>query len=161
MNTIQRAFEIVYASDLISFWHRDPHIAEELLGRIFVAGDIDGDHIRVRSGGSLNAFLMNTEAQLDEIRQRSTTRPQLIFKHSTRCSTSALVKGRLERAKPPESIDFYYLDLIGNRPISNYIAETFFVEHESPQVLLIRNGECVYDESHLGITMNDIVDAAA
>lgn len=104
---------------------------------------------------------LRTEAQLEEIRERSTGRPQVIFKHSTRCSASALVKGRLERARKPDAIDFYFLDLINYRPISNKIAETFFVEHESPQVLLIRNGECVYDESHMGITMDDIVDAAA
>ena len=109
----------------------------------------------------MNWITLQTEAQLEEIRQRSASRPQLIFKHSTRCSTSALVKGRLERAKQPETIDFYFLDLIRNRPVSNRIAETFFVEHESPQVLLIRHGECVYDESHMGITMPDIEAAAA
>ncbi|HXB08357.1 MAG TPA: bacillithiol system redox-active protein YtxJ [Puia sp.] len=109
----------------------------------------------------MNWIPLHTEAQLEEIRQRSANRPQVIFKHSTRCSASALVKGRLERADQPEAIDFYFLDLIRNRPVSNRIAETFFVEHESPQVLLIRNGECVYDESHMGITMDEIVDAAA
>jgi bacillithiol system protein YtxJ len=107
----------------------------------------------------MNWITLQTEAQLEEIRERSTGRPQLIFKHSTRCSTSALVKGRLERAQQPESIDFYYLDLINYRPVSNKIAETFLVEHESPQVLLIRNGECVYDESHMGITMDEIVSS--
>src|ERR1700749_995902 len=109
----------------------------------------------------MNWITLQTEAQLEEIRQRSTSRPQVIFKHRTRCSTSALVKGRLERAGQPEAIDFYFLDLIRNRPVSNKIAEDFFVEHESPQVLLIRNGECVYDESHMGITMDDIIDRAA
>jgi bacillithiol system protein YtxJ len=82
----------------------------------------------------------------------------VIFKHSTRCSTSAMVKGRLERARTPEAIDFYYLDLISYRPVSNKIAADFSVPHESPQILLILNGECVYDESHIGITMDDIVE---
>ncbi len=109
----------------------------------------------------MNWITLQNEAQLDDIRERSTSRPQLIFKHSTRCSASALVKGRLERASQPETIDFYFLDLIRNRPVSNKIAEDFFVEHESPQVLLIRNGECIYDESHMGITMDEIIDAAA
>lgn len=109
----------------------------------------------------MNWITLQNEAQLDEIRERSASRPQLIFKHSTRCSASALVKGRLERASQPEAIDFYFLDLIRNRPVSNKIVETFFVEHESPQVLLIRDGECVYDESHMGITMAGIVDRAA
>jgi bacillithiol system protein YtxJ len=103
---------------------------------------------------------LQTESQLQEITARSADRPQLIFKHSTRCSTSALVKGRLERAAQPGEIDFYYLDLLSHRPISNKIADAFRIRHESPQVLLIRNGECIYDESHLGITMDGIVEAS-
>lgn len=108
----------------------------------------------------MNWIPLQTEAQLEDIKTKSAHRPQLIFKHSTRCSTSAVVKGRLERAEKPETIDFYYLDLLNYRPVSNKIAHTFRVGHESPQVLLIRNGECIYDESHMGITMADIVDAA-
>lgn len=109
----------------------------------------------------MNWITLKNESQLEDIKKRSTHRPQLIFKHSTRCSTSALVKGRLERAEESEAIDFYYLDLLSYRPVSNKVADTFSVGHESPQVLLIRNGECVYDESHLGITMNEIIDASA
>jgi len=109
----------------------------------------------------MNWIPLHSESQLNEIKAKSADRPQLIFKHSTRCSTSALVKGRLERAKRPESIDFYYLDLLSFRPISNRVADLFQIDHESPQVLLIRNGECVYDESHMGITMDEIVDASA
>lgn len=70
-------------------------------------------------------------------------------------------KNRLERSSAPETIDFYYLDLISNRKLSNTIAETFNVHHESPQLLLIKNGECVYDESHSGISMDDIVERVA
>ena len=101
---------------------------------------------------------LETETQLNEIREKSTDRPQVIFKHSTRCSTSHLVKSRLERSELPGTADFYYLDLIRYRPVSNKIAETFQVDHESPQVLVIRNGECIYDESHMGITMDDILE---
>jgi bacillithiol system protein YtxJ len=98
---------------------------------------------------------------LEDIRKNSTLRPQVIFKHSTRCSTSALVKNRLERASQPQEIDFYYLDLLSYRPVSNKVAESFRIDHESPQVLIIRNGECIYDESHLGISMDEIADRAA
>jgi bacillithiol system protein YtxJ len=106
----------------------------------------------------MNWIPLQTENQLTEIREKSAGRPQVIFKHSTRCSTSAMVKGILERARTPEAIDFYYLDLISYRPVSNKIAADFSVPHESPQILLILNGECVYDESHIGITMDDIVE---
>ena len=109
----------------------------------------------------MNWIALQSENQLDEILKKSAERPQVIFKHSTRCSTSALVKGRLERGAQPWDIDFYYLDLISYRPISNKIADSFRVRHESPQILIIRNGECIYDESHLGISMDDIMEKAA
>ena len=104
---------------------------------------------------------LTEESQLSEIKEASKLRPQVIFKHSTRCSISAVAKSRLERGTPPSNVDFYFLDLIRNRPISNKIAEEFSVYHESPQVLLIKNGECVYDESHSGISMADIEDQVA
>lgn len=97
---------------------------------------------------------------LEEIKRRSADTPQVIFKHSTRCSISSMAKSRLERTTPPETIDFNFLDLISHRDISAKIAEDFHVEHESPQVLVIKNGECVYDESHTGIDMNEIIEQA-
>jgi bacillithiol system protein YtxJ len=105
----------------------------------------------------MNWIPLTTVTQLTEIREASATKPVVIFKHSTRCSISAVAKSRLERAATPDTISFYYLDLIKFRDISNKIAEDFNVPHESPQVLLIRNGACIYDESHSGITMDDLV----
>jgi bacillithiol system protein YtxJ len=71
-----------------------------------------------------------------------------------------VVKSRLEKTDTPENIDFYYLDLLIYRDISNQIATRFEVHHESPQVLLIVNGECIYDESQMGITMDEILENA-
>ena len=96
--------------------------------------------------------------QLPYIQQQSHARPQVIFKHSTRCSISSMVLKRLEREGAPDSMDFYFLDLIKNRTISNEVSETFDVSHESPQILLIKNGKCVYDESHYGITMDALTE---
>ena len=106
----------------------------------------------------MNWIEITNEAQLIEVRDLSKTKPQLIFKHSTRCSISSMAKNRLEKGTAPEDIDFYYLDLIKHRSISQKIAEDFDVSHESPQILLIRNGECIYDDSHSGISMSDIVE---
>lgn len=106
-------------------------------------------------------MILNNSAQLEEIKNRSFEKTQVIFKHSTRCSISSVAKSRLEKAKVPENVDFYYLDLISYRSISNEVAEKFSVFHESPQVLVIRNGECVYDESHMSISMNEIAEQAA
>ena len=101
--------------------------------------------------------MLRDEAELEKIVERSATRPQVIFKHSTRCSISSIAKSRLDKDKQPENTDFYYLDLISFRSLSSKIAEVFNIYHESPQVLVIRNGECVYEESHMGITMKNII----
>ena len=100
--------------------------------------------------------MLRDENEVEEIITKSGSRPQVIFKHSTRCSISSVAKGRLERSKVPPGTDFYYLDLIGYRNISNKIARVFSIHHESPQVLVIKNGECIYDDSHMGINMADI-----
>lgn len=92
--------------------------------------------------------------------ERSHLTPQVIFKHSTRCSISSMAKNRLESADIPDGMDFHYLDLIAYRDLSNKIAADFHVHHESPQVLLIHNGECVYDESHMGISMAELTEQA-
>src|SRR5450432_1898432 len=103
---------------------------------------------------------LTKESQLADIKEQSKSKPQLIFKHSTRCAVSGVAKNRLERGIPPGNVDFYFLDLVRHRSISNKIAEEFSVFHESPQVLLIKNGECIYTESHSGINMNEIEEQA-
>lgn len=104
---------------------------------------------------------LSSEAQLETIKQESTSQPVVIFKHSTRCSISVMAKNRLDKAVQPQGIKFYYLDLLQHRNVSNKISEDFSVYHESPQVLLIKNGECIYDESHNGIYLDEIVEQAA
>jgi bacillithiol system protein YtxJ len=66
-----------------------------------------------------------------------------------------MAKNRLTKASY-ENADFYYLDLIAHRNISNAIASKFDVQHESPQVLVIKNGICTYDESHYGINADEL-----
>lgn len=101
---------------------------------------------------------LTDSAQLEQISQDSFNHPIVLFKHSTRCSISDIAKSRLDRASQPDGMPFYYLDLIQYRAISNEIAQRFNVYHESPQVLIIHQGECIYDQSHTGITMDDILD---
>jgi bacillithiol system protein YtxJ len=109
----------------------------------------------------MNWTVLTEKEQLQTLLEQSKEQPVIIFKHSTRCGTSDMVKMRLERSQQPEGIDFYYLDLIRYRDISNRISEMFDVYHESPQVLLIKDGECVYDESHHAIYMDDIIEQSA
>jgi bacillithiol system protein YtxJ len=90
--------------------------------------------------------------QLDEIEKLSEERPVVIFKHSTTCGISAAAKSRLE-AVPFNSENglFYYLDLLTYRPVSNKVAEKFGVVHQSPQIIVIKNGKAIYNNSHHAI----------
>jgi bacillithiol system protein YtxJ len=108
----------------------------------------------------MNWIDLNSIEQLNKIRELSKIRPQAIFKHSTRCFISSIIKERLELVGPPGETDFYFLDLLRYRQISNKIASEFSVQHQSPQILLIKNGECVYDESHNDIEMDEIAAQA-
>lgn len=99
---------------------------------------------------------LTSEEQLAEINDRSRLKPVLIFKHSTRCSISVMAKNRLDKMEHDDAADYYYLDLLRFRNVSNKIAEDYAVHHESPQILLVVNGECVYEESHNGIIPEDI-----
>lgn len=105
--------------------------------------------------------VLTSEEQLTAILEQSHTKSQLIFKHSTRCSISTVIKKRLETGIIPEHIDFHYLDLLAFRSLSNKIADDLDVYHESPQVLLLKNGKCIFDESHLVIRMQDIMAEAS
>ena len=109
----------------------------------------------------MNWIDLNDIQQLADIKELSKTRPQVIFKHSTRCSISTMAKSRLERNEQPDSGDFYFLDLLKYRSISDQIATEFAVTHQSPQILLIKNTECVYEESHSGIQMDEIAEQMA
>lgn len=97
--------------------------------------------------------------QLEDIVRESHEKPVLIFKHSTTCSISAAAKGKMERQWADAGLadtKLYYLDLLRFRPISAEIAQKFGVRHESPQLLLIKDGECQYNASHMGIRLSDV-----
>lgn len=96
-------------------------------------------------------ILANTD-QIDEIKVASKHKMQIIFKHSTRCIISKMALKRFEDEFNLEGqIDLYYLDLIKYRDISNRIADDFEIIHQSPQILLIKDGKVIYNESHEGI----------
>lgn len=103
----------------------------------------------------MNWTALDTAEQLNGIKQNHGY--SLIFKHSTRCSISMMAKRRFEMDwdKIPGEIPVYFLDLIKHREISNQIAGDFAVHHESPQLLLIKDGECILDQSHGEISVDD------
>lgn len=84
-----------------------------------------------------------------------------VFKHSTRCSISSMAYNRLKREWNFDSsrVKFYYLDLLAHRDISNEIAETWNVRHESPQLIGLKDGKVIYEASHNMIYTKDIQEA--
>ena len=103
----------------------------------------------------MNWIALTDISQLDEIGTASATKPVLLFKHSTSCAISRAALDRLQRAwtdADDRSHTVYYLDLLRFRTVSNAVAERYGITHESPQALVIRNGQCVYDGSHFAIT---------
>ena len=88
--------------------------------------------------------------QLDVIVEESATTPVILFKHSTRCSVSRMALKGFENEYniEEESAKPYFLDLIAHRDVSNEIASRFMVTHQSPQVIVVKNGKAVYNASH-------------
>lgn len=96
--------------------------------------------------------------QLNEISDISNEKTVVIFKHSTTCGISKFVWNRFQKEYdiPNEQMELYYLDLLAYRSISNEVAERFNVIHQSPQVLVIKDGVCVYNASHESIIAEDL-----
>ncbi len=95
--------------------------------------------------------------QLNEIISLSSEKPVVIFKHSTRCSVSRMVLKQFENEFDLEGkVTPYFLNLLEHRDVSNAIAEQFKVVHQSPQLLLIKNGMSVYDVSHSAIDATEL-----
>ena len=94
--------------------------------------------------------VFSSSDQLEDYIQLSSEKLIVFFKHSTRCSISTMAKSRFERNWKYDSTQILpiYLDLIAHRDLSAKLADRFHVAHESPQILLIKNGECIYNTSH-------------
>jgi len=102
---------------------------------------------------------INNIEEFNQIIQDSENTIVLIFKHSTRCPTSAHAKAELEKFVtnyPQYSSKTYIVKVIESRELSNYIAETTNVEHQSPQLLIIKNGKVVSHISHFKITSKNL-----
>ena len=110
---------------------------------------------------SLDWIDIETMGQLDSAVSRSFSIPVLIYKHSTRCGLRNIVRSRLEKSweNAPIDVECYFVDLIANRPISDAIENLFMVPHQSPQVLLLIDGNCVFHSSHMGVNYQAIKHA--
>ena len=96
--------------------------------------------------------VLSNLGQLAEIIKKSNHKPVLIFKHSTRCGISRSVRSKFESdLNEVENVIYCYLDILSNRSISNEISEMFEVEHQSPQLIVIKGGIAVANFSHYDI----------
>lgn len=108
----------------------------------------------------INWQRLSSLEELEALEKTSYDRPVLIYKHSTRCGISSMTLSRLERewTEDLNQFDCYFLNLIAHRSISNEVAERFKIYHESPQVILIRDGKAVYQASHMQISAQALSD---
>ena len=105
---------------------------------------------------------LNDMQQLNHIEEKSKTKTQVIFKHSTRCGISRMVINQFvdNYNLTEKDLDLYYLDLLDFRDVSNEVGYKFQVVHQSPQLLVIKNGLVVAHESHgalNGIDLNQFL----
>lgn len=109
----------------------------------------------------MNWLPLIAEEQLLDVNflsQQSHIKAVLIIKHSSRCSISSMALNRLERSwkLPQTEVPTYFLDLLNYRNVSNQIEQLYSVSHESPQILLIKNGKCIFSASHSDINTAEI-----
>jgi len=97
--------------------------------------------------------------QLEEIVLNISDKPKLLFKHSTRCGVSRMVLSSFESAWDTENelCDLYFVDLLRHRDVSNKIAELTGIVHQSPQAIVIKGKEIIYDATHSGIDARNIM----
>ena len=103
-------------------------------------------------------FTLDKMEQFDEIDEISQTKLVVIFKHSNRCSISRMVLKQFnaEFNYLVEKIDWYLLDLLNYRELSNEIAHRYNVIHQSPQIIVIQNGKAIFNASHDSISAEDL-----
>jgi len=104
--------------------------------------------------------VLDSVEQLEKIMEAAGEKPIVFFKHSTTCGISAMAKNKLESAWDfnTDDMDFYYLDLLSHRPVSNKIAELLRVVHQSPQIIVVKNGQVVFHNSHHAIGVDSLKD---
>lgn len=96
--------------------------------------------------------------QLSQLIKKSHEKPQVIYKHSTRCGVSAMALSNLHQvdSEVAEKADFHFLNVISHRTLSQHVSEELRVRHESPQLLIIQKGALVWSGSHYQVSASAI-----
>lgn len=121
----------------------------------FFKNIFSGSENQNESSNKMDWNLLTDLGQLNEIMSLSNESPVAIFKHSTRCSVSRMALKQFENEfDSSDKVTPYFLDLIAYRDVSNEIAYRFGVQHQSPQLILIKEGKAIYNASHSDIDAN-------
>jgi len=121
----------------------------------FFKNIFSGSENQNESSNKMDWNLLTDLGQLNEIMSLSNESPVAIFKHSTRCSVSRMALKQFENEfDSSDKVTPYFLDLIAYRDVSNEIANRFGVQHQSPQLIIIKEGKAIYNASHSDIDAN-------
>ena len=114
--------------------------------------NIFGSQDEENKGSKVDWRMLTNVDDLNQVVNESAGKLVLIFKHSTRCSISRMALKQFENEFDlQDKITPYFLDLLNHRDVSNEIANRFEVVHQSPQLVVIKNGKSIYDASHSDI----------
>ena len=100
---------------------------------------------------SSKRIALTNENQIEDIIKSSSRESVLIFKHSTRCGISSIMLNRFDNKIKKLDKTYYILDILNYRPLSNLIQDKFSIRHQSPQLLVIKDGNVVAHDSHSGV----------
>lgn len=122
-----------------------------------------GNYICAKITKKMNWTAITTLEQLAEIMEISKSTPCLIYKHSTRCNTSEMMKFVLENdwQFSEDEVRPFYLDILKYQAIAIAVADEFQVHHQSPQVLLIQNEVCIFDADNMEISVEELTECLA
>ena len=111
------------------------------------------------NSGELEWFNLGSIDDLNAALEFSKEQPILLFKHSTRCSISSSAMDRFKRNWNGSEVNVraFYLDLLNHKDVSAEIAERLNVEHQSPQMIIVKDGIAVFSATHMNIDFNDVV----
>lgn len=113
----------------------------------------------VRENLSEHWVVPSTEEDLKPIFDKGSG-THLIYKHSNACMTCVFVKRSLDAVVPNfrEHVTCHYIDVRHSRPLSNFVRELSGIKHESPQVILVHNGQVSWHASHGAIDEQILTD---
>jgi len=92
-------------------------------------------------------FKIDNKETLDKLITDSQTTPIVIFKHSTSCGISSAAYREMEKLEAPVNL----LEVQSARDVSREIADRTGIRHETPQVIVLKDGKAVWDASHFDV----------